>query len=86
MISMFQSYKAFVETQIRNKIKCLRFDNGGEYRSSRFIKNHEDDGIIRQYAMPYTFEQNGMLEWKNRTLVEVIHNMLATTKLPHILG
>jgi hypothetical protein len=24
-----------------------------------------------------------MSEWKNRTLVEVIHNMLATTKLPH---
>jgi hypothetical protein len=24
-----------------------------------------------------------MLEWKNRILVEAIHNMLTTTKLPH---
>ncbi len=61
----------------------MRFDNGGEYTSSHFIKICEDHGIARQYIMPYTLEQNGMLKWKNRTLVEAIHNMLATTKLPH---
>jgi transposase InsO family protein len=59
----------------------LRSENGGEYTSSHFIKICEDHGIARQY-MPYTLDQNGMLEWKNHTLVEAIHNMLARTKLP----
>jgi transposase InsO family protein len=62
VFSIYQFYKAIVETQIGNKIKCLRFDNGGEYTSSHFIKFCEDHGIFRQYIVPYTLEQNGVLE------------------------
>ncbi len=75
-------YKTFVEIQIANKMKCLRSNNGCEYTSSHFIKIYEDHGNTRQYIMP----QNGKSKWKTHTLVEVIHNMLTTTKLPHILG
>lgn len=34
----FLFYKALVKTQTRNKIKCLKSNNGGEYTSSHFIK------------------------------------------------
>ncbi len=33
--------------------------------------------------MPYTPEQNGVLEQKNRTSFETAQSMLTTSKLPH---
>lgn len=79
VFSMFLSYKALVEIQMGNKIKCLKFDNEGEYTSSHFIKFCEGHDIVQQYIMSYTFKQNKMLEWSTCILVEVVC-MLTTTK------
>jgi transposase InsO family protein len=61
----------------------LKFDNGGEYTSSHFIKFCEDHGISKQYIVPYTPKQNGVSEQTNCTLVETTWNMFTTSKLPH---
>jgi len=61
----------------------LKSDNGGEYTCGHFIKFCEDHGISRQYIVPYTPEQNGVLEQKNRTSFETAQSMLTTSKLPH---
>ncbi len=33
--------------------------------------------------MPYTLEQNGVVEWKNRSLQECVRSMLKQAKLPN---
>ena len=39
-------------------------------------------GIVRQYNIPRTPEQNGVVERKNRTLIEAARTMLADSGLP----
>jgi hypothetical protein len=76
---MFLSYKTLVEIQMGNKIKCLKFDNEGEYTSGHFIKFCEDHDTVQQYIMSNKFKQNKVLEQSTRILVEVVC-MLTTTK------
>jgi hypothetical protein len=79
VFSTFPSYKALVEIQMGNKIKCLKFNNEGEYTSRHFTKFCENHDIVQQYIMSYTFKQSRVLEWSIHILVEVVY-MLTTTK------
>jgi hypothetical protein len=54
------------------KIKILRSDNGGEYTSKEFVNFYKDVGIKRELTTPYNPQQNGVVEWKNRTMLEVV--------------
>ena len=42
----------------------------------------EENGIIHQTSAPYTPQQNGLAERKNRTLVDMLNSMLVNAKLP----
>lgn len=46
----------------------LRSDRGGEYFMHDFNIFCEEHGIIHQCSAPYTPQQNGLAERKNRTL------------------
>jgi len=78
-------YKYIVKNQKNSKIKILRGDRGGEYFSSEFNKFCEENGLIHQTSAPYTPHQNGLVERKNRTLVDMINAMLMNAHLPHNL-
>ncbi|KAI5348776.1 hypothetical protein L3X38_001663 [Prunus dulcis] len=67
----FKKFKSITELQSGHKVKCLRSDRGGEFLSYEFIKFCEDHGIQRQLTMAYTPQQNGVVERKNRTVVEM---------------
>ncbi|KAI5351333.1 hypothetical protein L3X38_004224 [Prunus dulcis] len=67
------------------KVKCVRSDRGGEFTSSEFNKLCEDAGIQRQFSMAYTPQQNGVVERKNRTVVEMAKAMLHEKELPYYL-
>lgn len=54
----FKSYKAEVENSLNLKIKTLRFNRGGEYIDSDFIKFCEEHGITREMSVSYTPQQN----------------------------
>ena len=79
---MFKVYKSEVENQKDKKIKVLRSDRGGEYFSVEFSSFCEESGIIHQTTAPYTSQQNGLAERKNRTLVEMVNAMLINVRLP----
>ena len=50
--------------------------NSGEYTSKSFKDFCRDHGIQHQFSTPYTPQQNGVVERKNRTLVESAWCML----------
>jgi transposase InsO family protein len=58
-----------------NKIKMLRIDRGGEFLSNLINSFCEQNGIKRQLATIETPHQNGIVEWKNRTILERAKNM-----------
>ena len=79
----FQMFKAMVENQSGCHIKVLRTDRGGEFVSKDFNLFCEEEGIQRELTAPYTPEQNGIAERKNRTIVEMARSMLQARRLPN---
>ena len=65
-----------VENKTGRKLKCLRTDNGGEFKSEEFVKFCQERGIRREYTAPYSPEQNRIAERMNRTIQERIVSML----------
>ena len=77
VLEKFMEFKKMVETQSNAKMKCLRTDNGGEYTSLAMEDFCKENGMVHQFTTPYTPQQNGVCERKNRTLME-----MARQKLP----
>ncbi|WVZ81006.1 hypothetical protein U9M48_028433 [Paspalum notatum var. saurae] len=63
-------------------MRAIRSDNGGEFRNSRFENFCRDLGLEHQFSFPYTPPQNGVVERKNRTLVEMAQMMLDEHRTP----
>ncbi|GAB2286946.1 hypothetical protein Dimus_039799 [Dionaea muscipula] len=80
-IDKFILYKNEVENQFSAKIKVLRSDRGGEYEAS-FCAFCAEHGIIYQTTAPYSPQQNGVAERKNKTLKEMMNAMLISSGLP----
>ena len=78
----FVKYKSETENQTGHKIKILRSDRGGEFLSSIFASICEEAGIKRQLTAPYSPQQNGVVERRNRTVMEMSRSMLKCMKIP----
>ncbi|KAA0068137.1 ty1-copia retrotransposon protein [Cucumis melo var. makuwa] len=80
--SMFLKFKAESENQLGKNIKRLRSDRGGEYSDKALKEFCESNGIIHEFTAPYSPQQNGIAERKNRTLKEMMNVMLLSSDLP----
>jgi hypothetical protein len=58
------------------KIKKIRSDNGTEFKNSQIEGFLEDEGIKHEFSSPYTPQQNGVVERKNRTLLDMARTMV----------
>ncbi|KAG8480151.1 hypothetical protein CXB51_024883 [Gossypium anomalum] len=63
------------------KIKRLRTNNGGEYKSDPFFDVCQEYGIVRHFTVRDTSQQNGVAERMNRTLLEKVRCMLSNAGL-----
>jgi transposase InsO family protein len=64
------------------RIKKIRSDNGTEFKNSQIEGFLEDEGIKHEFSSPYTPQQNGVVERKNRTLLDMARTMLYEYKTP----
>ncbi|MCO5593849.1 hypothetical protein L7F22_047867 [Adiantum nelumboides] len=85
VFAIFQHYVSMVENETGCKVQTLRTDRGGEYMSDAFKDFLGKKGIKHQCTMPYTPQQNGVVERKNRSLMEMARCMLKAKSLPHKL-
>jgi transposase InsO family protein len=58
------------------RIKKIRSDNGTEFKNSQIEGFLEEEGIKHEFCSPYTPQQNGVAERKNRTLLDMVRTML----------
>ena len=72
----FKSFKVHAEKEKELKIICIRTENGGEFTSNEFTSLCIEHGIKRQYSTPYTPQQKGVVERKNRLIVDMTCAML----------
>ncbi|GJR70441.1 retrovirus-related pol polyprotein from transposon TNT 1-94 [Tanacetum coccineum] len=69
-------HSRMVENQNDVKVKQIRTDNGTEFRNTELESFCDEKGISQNFSSPYTPEQNGVAERKNRTLIEAARTML----------
>ncbi|BBG96882.1 hypothetical protein Prudu_005830, partial [Prunus dulcis] len=64
--------------------QCLKplSDGGGEFLSKVFTDFLASKGIVRRLSCPYTPQQNGLAERKNRHIVDTAITLLTTAALP----
>ena len=79
--------KIIKQLQVRlNKIvRIIRTDNGTEFVNQQLTQFYESIGISHQKSIPRTPQQNGVVERRNRTLVEAARTMLIFSKTPMFL-
>ncbi|KAK2359039.1 hypothetical protein QL285_096166 [Trifolium repens] len=82
VFDIFKKFKAMVEKQSDHKLKVLRTDGGGEYLSKEFTEFCEVEGIVHEVIPPYTPQQNGTAERRNRTIMNMVRCMLKSKHLP----
>ena len=83
-LEMFQHFKNEVENQLDRKMNVIRSDRGGEYEAP-FSDFCSQNGIIHQTTAPYSPQQNGVVERKNKTLKEMMNALLLSSRLPQNL-
>jgi hypothetical protein len=78
--AIFLKFQKYVERFFTLKIKLVQTDWGGEYRTlSKFFENC---GILHRVSCPHTHQQNGVVERKDRHIVETGLALLSHAHLP----
>ncbi|GJV44402.1 putative ribonuclease H-like domain-containing protein [Tanacetum coccineum] len=71
-----------LEKQLNHNVKIIRCDNGTEFKNYVMNEFCAKKGIKREFSVAKTPQQNGVIERKNRTLIEATRTMLADSLLP----
>ena len=71
-----------IELEANLPVRKIRSDNGTEFKNAILNDFCINKCISQKYSAPRTPQQNGVVERKNRTLVEAAITMLNEAKLP----
>ncbi|GKA06223.1 putative ribonuclease H-like domain-containing protein [Tanacetum coccineum] len=61
---ILKSFKTGIDNIIDHKVKVIRCDNGTKFKNREMNKLCEKKGILRQYSVARTPQQNGVAEWR----------------------
>lgn len=85
--SAFKKFQAQVEDSLEKRIKTFKTDRGGEFCLKEFVSYCEEMGIKRHFTAPYSPQQIGIVERRNRTMIEMVRSMLKKDAITeHVLG
>ena len=82
----FKEFQSDVENHRNKKIKFLRSDRGGEYLSYTFGLHLKQCGIVSQLMPRGTPQRNGVSEYCNHTLLDMVRSMMPLTGTTIVLG
>nr|GEY98872.1 hypothetical protein [Tanacetum cinerariifolium] len=71
-----------IQRNLQAPVITVRTDKGTEYLNKSLNVFFKEEGIEHQTSTAQTPEQNGVVERRNRTLVEAARTMLSASKLP----
>ncbi|KAJ9545253.1 LOW QUALITY PROTEIN: hypothetical protein OSB04_024960 [Centaurea solstitialis] len=70
-----------VQVRLQLPVQVIRTDNGTEFKNRTLDSFFDSVGITHTFSAARTPQQNGVVERKNRTLVEAARTMLTFSKL-----
>ena len=72
----FKRFKALTENQTGKRLKAVRSNRGGEFWSNDFKEFCDNHGIKREYTIPGTPQQNGVVERRNKKVQQMARSMM----------
>lgn len=81
-VTAFKSFYNMFHTQFDTKLWILRSDNVGEYLSNSLSSFFDAFGIVHHTICLGTLEQNGVVERKNRHLLEIVGVLMFRRNVP----
>ncbi|GJV87519.1 retrovirus-related pol polyprotein from transposon TNT 1-94 [Tanacetum coccineum] len=84
-LEMIKKFIAQVQLNFKVQIQKVKTDNGTEFKNATLQSHYEKLGIMKQFSIARTPQQNGVVERRNRTLVEAARTMLIFSKAPEFL-
>jgi hypothetical protein len=81
-LAAYQQFEKLAVNQCGHSVRRFRSDHGGEFVGKDFLAFLASRGTVNEFSAPYTPEQNGVAERKNRTLSEMARCMLLAAGLP----
>ena len=83
VFDIFKSFHAMIQTQFSSKIQVLCSDNGGEYVNHQFQTYYfQSHGLLHETTCAQTPQKNGMVEGKNRKILEIARALLINAHAP----
>jgi transposase InsO family protein len=67
------------QNEFELKVKKIRSDNGSKFKNLQ-VEEYLEEGIKHEISAPYTPQQNGVVERKNKTLNDMARTMLGEYK------
>jgi hypothetical protein len=78
----FKKVKAAVEVESGHRLKAFRTDHGGEFNSGSFMVYCVEHGIKRNTTASFTPQQNGVIERRNQSIMEMARCLLKSMQVP----
>jgi transposase InsO family protein len=75
-----KKFLRWAQNEFGLRIKKIRSNNGTEFNNSQIEGFLEEESIKHEFYSPYTPQQNGVVERKNRTLLDMARTMLEEYK------
>ena len=79
---MIKKFKKRAEAESGRKLRVLRTDRGDEFTSVEFATYYADQGVGQHHTAPYSPQQNGMVERRNQTMVDMARCMWKAKGMP----
>ncbi|GJT96492.1 retrovirus-related pol polyprotein from transposon TNT 1-94 [Tanacetum coccineum] len=79
---VLKDFLTMIQRNLQAQVITVRTDRGTEFLNKTLHAYFKEEGIEHQTSIPRTPEHNGVVERRNRTLVEAARMMLSASKLP----
>jgi transposase InsO family protein len=80
--TIIKQWKVLVKAKTGRVLRVLRTDHGGEFTSVEFGEWCADQGVRRHLSVPYSPQQNGVVERRNQTVVAMARSILKARGVP----
>ena len=82
ILPIYSNFAKMVETQFSKRIKTFRSNNAFEYTQYAFQALLHSYGTIHHLTCPGTSQQNGQAKRKFRHILDTVHALLLSAKVP----
>ncbi|GJR42454.1 putative ribonuclease H-like domain-containing protein [Tanacetum coccineum] len=83
---ILKSFIIGIENLVDHKVKVIRCNNGTEFKNREMNLFCEIKGILRQFSVARTNQQNGVVERRNRILIEAARTITLTLSFMRPFG